>query len=306
MNDFLNICKKYKKTDKITDHSYNLVYSKLSEIRNDIKYLLEIGVMKGDSLRVWKEFFPNAEIHGIDKKIENIFKEERITCFRANQNNIDSIKLAVKDTQYDIIIDDGSHIPKHQISCAKFLIKNNLKLNGKYFIEDIHPKFLKNARIWTKNNFEEYIIHDLRKKKKRFDDICIEIKKTNELEEKKQENKIIIGTVLADHPNSKKWYKIQHEFIKKNTNDFEWIHVVSSKTKPEFLDEKCVWIKKETECNRDHANGIKSLINFFLITDCQYCVILDSDALPIKKNWATKLSFLLSKYKKFYAAPIRF
>ena len=36
------LLKKYKKTDKITDHSYNLVYSKLSEIRNDIKYLLEI------------------------------------------------------------------------------------------------------------------------------------------------------------------------------------------------------------------------------------------------------------------------
>ena len=67
MNDFTRLCLKYQKTDKHTTHSYDTVYHQLlSGKRDSVTSVLEIGVREGDSLRVWREYFPNATIHGIE------------------------------------------------------------------------------------------------------------------------------------------------------------------------------------------------------------------------------------------------
>ena len=68
-------------TDKTTHHTYGYVYDQLfpTEVqRRAVRRVLEIGVYRGGSLRGWREWFPKAEIHGLDINPEYMLQEDRI------------------------------------------------------------------------------------------------------------------------------------------------------------------------------------------------------------------------------------
>lgn len=108
------------------------------------KRILEVGVLNGASLRMWHEYFPDAEIYGLDlfnndvgKKwqIENDFDKELgnevIKLIMGNQCDY-SILEELRKLDFDVIIDDGSHASRDQMITFFGLF------NGKhYFIEDI-------------------------------------------------------------------------------------------------------------------------------------------------------------------------
>ena len=118
-------------------HNYAIKYDKLlSQFREQFTNILEIGVQFGNSVRMWEEYFPNAIINGIDidpncKKYET----ERIKIIIANQENETQLKELKKLGSFDLIIDDGSHIYKHQILTFQTLFPF-LKKGGIYVVED--------------------------------------------------------------------------------------------------------------------------------------------------------------------------
>ena len=122
-----------------TCHRYTEVYDKLfCDKRYAIKYILEIGVGHGCSLRMWEEYFSSANIVGLDNNPACLINEGRIRCFFADQASGDMLDRALKPLKqkFDIIVDDGSHVADHQIFTANFLEKY-LAPEGIYFIEDI-------------------------------------------------------------------------------------------------------------------------------------------------------------------------
>lgn len=127
-------------------HNYTPVYAKLFEGKEDqVKHVLEIGVNQGCSLRMWKEYFSNASIVGIDIDENCLFAEPRITCLQADQNDPKSLCSALAMLHpdgplFDLIIDDGSHEREHQITSMRTLLPF-LNLWGHYVIEDLgaHP-----------------------------------------------------------------------------------------------------------------------------------------------------------------------
>jgi demethylmacrocin O-methyltransferase len=138
MTPLCELAKKYG-TDKYHPHHYTeYYYGMLSPRRNTVKRLVEIGIRTGASLRMWRDFFPNAEIIGIDRNEKYLFSEPRITCYQASQAK--AVKLGQLCTNiggnFDIIIDDGSHIPDKQISAFGAMLPY-LRPDGIYFIEDI-------------------------------------------------------------------------------------------------------------------------------------------------------------------------
>ena len=178
-NFFYDLCQKYK-TDKgysnestkevLTNHSYYLFYNDFFlKKRNEISLLFELGIgssnmniksnmrgynKPGNSLRVFKEFFPNAHIYGgdIDKNI--LFTEKRIKTFYVdslNQQAIGNLWKSIKIDKFDIIIDDGLHTYESNINFFLHSYKK-LKSQGYYIIEDIHYKNLNK----TINFFEKY------------------------------------------------------------------------------------------------------------------------------------------------------
>lgn len=131
-------------TDKgPTTHHYTRVYEQLlQQYRGDSVRLLEIGVLMGASLRMWRDYFPNGYIVGMDNDLK-IPEERRINLFYGDQGRaVELIDLGKKHGPFDIIIDDGSHQHAHQMISFYTLFPEYLNPGGLYFIEDVHEDHL--------------------------------------------------------------------------------------------------------------------------------------------------------------------
>lgn len=117
-------------TDKM-EHGYMDFYEKY--LPKNPKKILEIGVREGKSIMMWQKYFPEAEIHGMD-----LFQEfdkpsiPNVKWWKGSQT--DQYILEQLDREnFDLIIDDASHVSRHQMITFFSLF------NGKhYFIEDTH------------------------------------------------------------------------------------------------------------------------------------------------------------------------
>lgn len=112
------------------------------EYRNKPIKLLEIGIQKGGSLYMWREYFPNAKIVGVDIDEEcKQFEGEGIKVYIGDQENADFLlELERKEGTFDIVIDDGGHTMKQQITTFKTLFPL-LAEGGMYVIEDLHTSY---------------------------------------------------------------------------------------------------------------------------------------------------------------------
>lgn len=124
------------RTDKL-EHGYIPFYEK--HLPHNPRKILEIGVKDGASIQMWHEYYPNAEVHGLDLFSEKSAREvwdqigsDKITLHTGNQ--IDwRILEQLRNYDFDVIIDDGSHNSRDQMMTFFGLF------NGKhYFIEDLH------------------------------------------------------------------------------------------------------------------------------------------------------------------------
>lgn len=132
--------------DKVTYHRYDLIYSKFfSEFQYKNISMLEIGLGTyqdgtGYSRNMWKEFFPNSKVHVMDINYE--FEDEIGVVIKGDQSNINDLRNVGNICGHlDLVVDDGSHHPEHQIKTFEFLFNNNLKMGGLYIIEDIECSY---------------------------------------------------------------------------------------------------------------------------------------------------------------------
>lgn len=100
------------------------------------KKILEIGVFKGSSIRMWKEWFPDTEVHGLDLFLENPIPEVDGAIFHQGHQCDWQLLEQLRKEDFDVIIDDGSHASRDQLMTFFGLF------NGKqYYIEDTHCCF---------------------------------------------------------------------------------------------------------------------------------------------------------------------
>ncbi|MBF0265779.1 MAG: class I SAM-dependent methyltransferase, partial [Gammaproteobacteria bacterium] len=97
-------------------HYFPIYEKHLSPWRNKSINFLEIGVSKGGSLQMWHRFFgPMATIVGIDLDPESKEAEEDGIHVRiGDQGSPEFLQQLIDEFgQFDIIIDDGSHMMEH-------------------------------------------------------------------------------------------------------------------------------------------------------------------------------------------------
>ncbi|OAH10090.1 class I SAM-dependent methyltransferase [Streptomyces jeddahensis] len=149
ISDDLSKLAQHFKTDKWGTHRYTQHYQRhLQHLRNDSINLLEIGIggysragQGGASLRMWKHFFPNAQIFGMDIQDKSFVDEDRITTFIGDQSDPDSlIAIADKIGTLDVIIDDGSHRSPHVLTTFETLFPL-LRDGGIYAVEDTQTSY---------------------------------------------------------------------------------------------------------------------------------------------------------------------
>jgi len=144
---------KYKADKSSKRHNYMKIYEQyFSKLQLNKNKILEIGVAKGASLKVWQEYFYNSEIYGIDiNKTCLKYKTNRIHTFVGSQNDSEFLhKIGQTYGPFNIIIDDGSHKSKDIIISLENLL-NYVVPGGLYIIEDLLtsyvPEFLRDSKI---------------------------------------------------------------------------------------------------------------------------------------------------------------
>ncbi len=144
MNILRELAKKHK-ANKIgkkgrRKYCYLDVYLELFTLLKDKPIdILEIGVSNGGSMRMWEDFFPNANIVGVDRKPKcTEYKSGRVKLYIGDQGDKEFLRSI--PGEYDIVIDDGSHKNAHQKHTLKILFPR-VKSGGLYIIEDLQTSY---------------------------------------------------------------------------------------------------------------------------------------------------------------------
>jgi len=111
------------------------------DLRGKKLRILEIGVSQGNSMKVWKDYFPKAKIVGVDiDESCSRFMDERVNICIGDQSDEDFMNNIGALGKYDIIVDDGGHYPKQHVKSYNILFPY-LKDDGWYVIEDLHTAY---------------------------------------------------------------------------------------------------------------------------------------------------------------------
>lgn len=102
--------------------------------------LLELGVQRGGSMRLWRDLLPNAQIAGLDLNPVDIADDTGrlhvYTGFQQDPTILDRIAGEVAPGGFDVIIDDASHIGRYTVESFWHLFPRHLKPGGVYVLED--------------------------------------------------------------------------------------------------------------------------------------------------------------------------
>jgi hypothetical protein len=161
-------------------HSYTDYYKRLfGHCRLSVKKVFECGLgtnnpnlpssmgasgKPGSSLRVWRDYFPNAMIYGgdIDKNI--LFSEERIVTLyldQLEQAAIEKFWLQINEDNFDFMIDDGLHT--FEAGSSLFINSiEKLSSSGIYVIEDVNKQDLMRYKEFfaPKKYLVDYVVMD--------------------------------------------------------------------------------------------------------------------------------------------------
>ncbi len=179
-------------------HSYADYYTQIfSHCRNSVNKVFECGLgtnnpnllssmgingKPGASLRVWRDYFPNAQIYGADIDTEILFSEEKIQTYYIDQLNPVSIQNfwnTFKVSDFDLMIDDGLHT----FEAGSCLFSNSiekLSKTGIYIIEDVTIEdALRYKNFFASYKYSVHFIPLIRPNQPLSDNILIEVRNTS-------------------------------------------------------------------------------------------------------------------------------
>jgi len=200
-SEFVKRFKKLK-ADKWFCHSYIPIYEYLfHDLRYEPVDVLEIGVWRGDSLKVWEEYLPNANVTGVDidpncAKIEF----QRAVVDIHDQTDYEYFFEKYKRKMFDVVIEDGKHEYAANIMSAA-IFHPMMKENGIYIIEDIKGK-LKHYSVL------QGVEIDLQRFKKRRDDKLLLLPQGEYFQEKAEFVKDTVDSITDEEIES---YREQYE-----------------------------------------------------------------------------------------------
>ena len=177
-------------------HTYSDYVSRLfSHCRGQVTKVFECGIgttdlnlvsnmgsdgSPGASLRVWRDYFPNAQVLGADIDGNILFTEDRINTFQVDQTDRASIASMWHEIggDVDLMVDDGLH----QFYAGKTIFENSIHFlseYGIYIIEDVQMEdLLKYHRFLSAGEYFFEIVNLHRKGHALQDNSLIVIRKT--------------------------------------------------------------------------------------------------------------------------------
>ena len=125
---------------KIIAHGYAKIYEKyLKEHKEKNLNIIELGSFYGNASAAFYFYFKNSQIYSADINPDMyLYRSKRLTNFFTDTSSRSSIERNIlrKNIQYDLIIEDASHMLKDQI-ISLFILFKSLKPGGFFIIEEI-------------------------------------------------------------------------------------------------------------------------------------------------------------------------
>ncbi|NTW63289.1 MAG: class I SAM-dependent methyltransferase [Chlorobiaceae bacterium] len=146
-------------------HYFDIYERHLERFRGTSPVMIEIGVMGGGSLEMWKEYLgAGSHIIGIDINPEcKAHQADGIDIVIGSQDDPAIIdEIFSKYPRIDIVLDDGSHMMQHMISSFE-LLYHRIHSNGVYMVEDTHTCYWDEygGGAGRKGSFVEYVKNKL-------------------------------------------------------------------------------------------------------------------------------------------------
>jgi hypothetical protein len=139
--------------------SYFQDYDELFQrIESDKPTIVEIGILDGGSLIMWRDYFgPGARIIGLEKNPKVLeIKDLGFEIYIVDQENEEKLSEVLATIgNIDLLIDDGSHTSKGQISTCLASYKH-MKSSGLIVIEDTHSSFAKDFGMPHRYSFANW------------------------------------------------------------------------------------------------------------------------------------------------------
>ena len=128
-------------TDKAAHGHYLRHYEEhFSALRGGDVRLLELGIKRGGSLLMWRDYFPRGTIAGLDIEPARLDDPTgRVRVYQGAQQDaglLDRVARECAPAGFDIIIDDCAHIGVLARASFWHLFDNHLKPGGIYVVED--------------------------------------------------------------------------------------------------------------------------------------------------------------------------
>jgi hypothetical protein len=178
-------------TDKNTSHSYlDHLYEKLlSKKKYTAKNVLEVGIDRGGSIKLWSDYFINAKVYGVDSmdisnpRMSDVIKNKENIFLYTSTDGYNEVVFnnyfKNKNLQFDFMLDDGPHSLESMKQFIR-LYSQIMTDDGILIIEDIPDwnwiEILKNEVL---EDLQQFIkVYDLRPIKNQYDDIVFTIDKT--------------------------------------------------------------------------------------------------------------------------------
>ena len=147
-------------SDKFHHHGYHRFYPHhLDRFRDRQGNLVEIGVDEGRSLQLWRQYLPMAFLHGVDIGMD--LEGDRLIVHRCDQSDGDQLRVvAERIGSAFAVIDDGSHVPEHQLQTFNLFFDVVLQPGGIYILEDIEVSYWRRGGLY--GYITRYGLHDSR------------------------------------------------------------------------------------------------------------------------------------------------
>jgi hypothetical protein len=132
-------------TDKVLHHAYERFYADFLAGFSGIGSILEIGYGDGKSVGFWKSLYPSAFLYVIDRDVELEGEGFKVLkCDQSLKNDLFELSSYLQEVDISVIVDDGSHIPEHQLQTFNQLF-GVLRPGGVYIIEDTECSYWQNG-----------------------------------------------------------------------------------------------------------------------------------------------------------------
>jgi hypothetical protein len=169
--------------DKGSVHSYIDYYAELfAPVRKSAKNILEIGLMSGESLRMWEDYF-SGDVYGIDctdtpvggmADLRPMIAEMNHNIFIGDATDPETAKRFFSGIKFDVIIEDAQHTLEQQLAIYS-VMKHYMAEGGIYVIEDVQDIDISRGTLQGIDPEKSVEIIDRRNIKGRYDDVLIVI-----------------------------------------------------------------------------------------------------------------------------------